>query len=185
VRARQALDLAGSGAFGGSGAALTQSMTEGELARARAATLDGLRSQGFQTALDAASGDANRATQARIANAQLASQDRQQKAALQFQAQQQQLQAADQLAGISSGYEADRRADIATQAQLGDALRGVAQQQLGAPFTSTQQIVAMLSGLPIGLFTGQDQHGTKSSTTDGDSSTNKVGFDVGYSKSIG
>ncbi len=38
VRAQQALDLAGSGAFGGSGAALTQSMTEGELARARGAT---------------------------------------------------------------------------------------------------------------------------------------------------
>ena len=41
VRAQQALDLAGSGAFGGSGAALTQSMTEGELARGRASTLSG------------------------------------------------------------------------------------------------------------------------------------------------
>src|SRR5204863_7838261 len=35
VRAQQSLDLAGSGAFGGSGAALTQSMSEGESARAR------------------------------------------------------------------------------------------------------------------------------------------------------
>lgn len=51
VRAQQALDLAGSGAFGGSGAALTQSMTEGELARARATTLSGLRSHAYDTAL--------------------------------------------------------------------------------------------------------------------------------------
>lgn len=167
VRAQQALDLAGAGAFGGSGAALTQSMTEGELARARATTLGNLRAQGFQTALTAAGGDADRATQARIANAQISLQDQQQKAALQFQAQQQQLQSANQLAGISNDYEADRRADIATQAQMGDTLRGIDQQKLSAPFTSTQQIVAMLSGLPIGLFTGQEQQGTQTSTTDG------------------
>ena len=71
VRAQQSLDLAGAGAFGGSGAALTQSQTEGELARARATTLSGLRSRGFETALGAAAGDADRATQARTLNAQL------------------------------------------------------------------------------------------------------------------
>ena len=69
VRAQQALDLAGAGAFGGSGAALTQSMTEGELARARATALGGLRSQGYNTALTAAAGDADRASQASLANA--------------------------------------------------------------------------------------------------------------------
>ncbi len=177
VRAQQALQLAGSGAFGGSGAALTQSMTEGELARARATTLGQLRSQGYQTALNAASGDAERATQARVANAQNALQLQQQKAQLQLQAGQQQLQAANQLAGLSSQYDANQRADIGAQQQLGDDLRGIDQQQLSAPVTSTQQIVAMLSGLPIQLFTGQTQSGSQvgGSTSASSNSSNTVG----------
>lgn len=151
VRAQQALDLAGSGAFGGSGAALTQSMTEGELARSRASTLSGLRTHAYDTALNAAAGDAERATQARIANANLALQDRAQKVGLGFQGQQQQLAA-----------EANQRANIATQAELGGALRSVDQQLRQAPITSTEQIVALLNNLPIGLFTGKTEQGTES-----------------------
>lgn len=162
VRAQQSLDLAGSGAFGGSGAALTQSMTEGELARARASTLGGLRSHAYDAALGAAAGDADRATQARINNAQLALQDRGQKVGFGFQGQQQQLQAGNQLAQLSSGMEANTRADVATQAGLGGTLRDIDQQQVQAPVTSTQQLVAMLSGLPINLFVGQNQQGTSS-----------------------
>jgi hypothetical protein len=155
VRAQQALDLAGSGAFGGSGAALTQSMTEGELARARAATLSGLRSQGYNTALQAAAGDADRATQARIANAQTALLDRAQKVGFGFQGQQQQLQAANQLAGIAGNFDANQRSNVGTQADVGAALRGVEQEQRQAPFSTAQQIVAALHGLPIELFKGE------------------------------
>lgn len=153
VRAQQALDLAGSGAFGGSGAALTQSMTEGELARARASTLSGLRSRAYETALDAAAGDAGRATQARIANAQVKLQDQGQKADFGFQALQQQLAAG-----------ANQRANIATQADLAGALRSIDQEQRSAPVTNAQQIVALLSGLPISLFTGQSEQGTSRET---------------------
>ncbi|RAK63006.1 hypothetical protein [Phenylobacterium kunshanense] len=153
VRAQQALDLAGAGAFGGSGAALTQSMTEGELARGRASTLSGLRSKAWETALGAAAGDADRATQARIANAQTALQDRAQKAGFGFRSQEQQLAA-----------QAAQRANIATQAELGATLRGVDQQQRAAPITTAQQIVAMLSGLPIGLFVGQEKDESSSET---------------------
>lgn len=175
VRAQQALDLAGSGAFGGSGAALTQSMTEGELARARAASLSGLRSHAYDTALSAAAGDADRATQARIANAQAALQDRAQKVGFGFQGQQQQLQAGSQLANLSSAYDANLRGNIGTQADVGGTLRGIDQQQRQAPITNAQQIVAMLSGLPISLFVGQDEQGTSTS-----SSTSKTkGFEVG------
>ncbi|THD80639.1 MAG: hypothetical protein E7812_07875 [Phenylobacterium sp.] len=178
VRAQQALDLAGSGAFGGSGAALTQSMTEGELARARATSIGQLESQGYQSAVNAAAGDADRATQAQVANAQMQLQSQQQKAQLQLQAQQQQLQAANGLVGLSTAYDANQRADIGTQQQVGDDLRNINQQQLQAPVTSTQQIVAMLSGLPIQLFTGQQQSGTQvgGSSTSGstDSSTNSA-----------
>ncbi len=151
VRAQQALDLAGAGAFGGSGAALTQSMTEGELARGRASTLSGLRSKAWETALGAASGDAERATQARIANAQMALQDRAQKVGFGAKAQEQQLAA-----------DASQRSNIATQAEIGATLRGIDQQQRAAPITTAQQIVAMLNGLPIGLFAGEQKDQTSS-----------------------
>jgi hypothetical protein len=165
VRAQQALALAGSGVFGGSGAALTQSMTEGELARARASSLGGLRSQAYGAALGAAAGDADRATQARIANAQTALQDRAQKVGFGLQGQQQQLAAGSQLAGLSSAYDANQRANIQAQAGVGDDLRNIAQQQDQAPMTSTAQIVAMLNGLPINLFTGQTTQGSQSGTS--------------------
>jgi hypothetical protein len=47
TRANQALDEARSGAFGGSGAQIGRSMTEGELARGRGSLSAGLRDQGF------------------------------------------------------------------------------------------------------------------------------------------
>ena len=153
VRAQQALDLAGAGAFGGSGAALTQSMTEGELSRARSSALSGLRSHAYDTALGFAASDADRALQ-----------DRSQRVGYGFQAQQQQLAAANQLASLSSQLDADRRANIATQAGLGETLRGIDTEQRRAPVENTQQLVAMLSGLPINLFTGQQTNTTESST---------------------
>lgn len=159
VRAQQSLDLAGSGAFGGSGAALTQSLTEGELARARATTLSGLRSNAFTTALAAAQGDADRVTQTRQANAQLAQQTQAQKAGFGFQAQQQQLQAAGQLTGLSDAYNANLRANVATQAAVGDALRNADGEARAAPLVTTAQIVAMLNNLPLSLFTGSTESG--------------------------
>jgi len=180
VRAQQALQLAKSGAFGGSGAALTQSLTEGELARARATALGQLRSQGYQSALGAAAGDADRATQAAIENAQLALQTRQQQAQLGLSGQQQQLAAGQALSGLSSAFDADRRADVATQLAAGDALRTVAQQQAEAPAVTTQQIVAMLSGLPIQLFTGQEQQGVQMSASTSNTSSNSTRTDVSH-----
>jgi len=145
VRAQQALDLAGSGAFGGSGAALTQSATEGELARARATSIGNLLNQGYGQALGGATSQAQ----------------------LQQQQQAQRLAAAGQLAGIAGNYDANQRADIATQTATGDDLRNVSQQQDQAPVTSTAQIVAMLNGLPINLFTGQTTNGTVNTATKG------------------
>jgi len=176
VRAQQALQLAGSGAFGGSGAALTQSMTEGELARARASALSGLRSQGFTTALGAAQGDAERATQARIANVQAALADRQQKVGFGLSGQQQQLAAANTLTGLSSAYDANLRGNIGAQQATGDDLRNITQAQDQAPVTSTAQIVAMLQGLPIGLFTGSTTDKTENTQTTGSKTDVKADF---------
>lgn len=140
VRAQQALNLAGSGAFGGSGAALTQSATEGELARARATSIGNLLSQGYSQALTGATAQAQ----------------------LQQQQQAQRLAAAGQLATVADDYGANQRANIAAQQSVGDDLRNVTQAQDQAPVTSTQQLVAMLNGLPIGLFTGTTTDGTQS-----------------------
>ncbi len=172
VRAQQALELAGSGAFGGSGAALARSLTEGELLRGRASTLSGLKSRAFETALGAAAGDADRATQARISNAQLKLQDQGQKAGFGFQAQ----QAA--LAG-----NADARANIAAQAELGGTLRGVDTERRNAEATNAGLIVAMLSGLPINLFTGQSQQQTQ--TANETQKSKQVGVSAGVTGPIG
>jgi len=161
VRAQQALDLAGAGAFGGSGAALTQSMTEGELARARASTLSGLRSHGYETALGAAAGDADRATQARIANVQSALQDRAQKVGFGFQA------------------DENQRANIAAQAAVGQTSHDLDQQQRQVRVKNTQDLVAMLNGLPLGLFTGEQRTGTES--TEGTSKTKGSSWDFAIS----
>ena len=156
VRAKQALDLAGSGAFGGSGAALTQSATEGELARARATSLGNLRSQGFAQALGGATSQAQ----------------------LQQQQQAQRLAAAQGIVDASTAYDANNRANIASQLSTGDDLRNITQQQLQAPTTSTAQIVAMLSGLPINLFTGQTTSGTSNTQTKGQTTNVNAGLDV-------
>lgn len=157
VRAQQALDLAGSGAFGGSGAALTQSATEGELARARATTLGTLRSQGYAQALGGATSQAQ----------------------LQQQQENQRLAAAQQMANIAGAYGANQRANVATQTATGDDLRNIAQQQAQAPVTSTAQIVAMLSGLPINLFTGQTSDGTSNTMQKGQVTGVNASFDSG------
>lgn len=156
VRAQQALDLARSGAFGGSGAALTQSATEGELTRARATTLGALRSQGYAQALSGAASQAQ----------------------LQQQQQAQRLAAAGQLAAIAGGFGANQRANIATQTATGDDLRNITQQQDQAPVTSTAQIVAMLNGLPINLFTGQTTGGTQSTQTKGQTTNVNASLDI-------
>ena len=71
-RASQDLELAGQGAFGGSGAALTRSLSEGELARGRNSRLAGLLDQMFTQGAGLSSGDADRRQQASTAAAQLA-----------------------------------------------------------------------------------------------------------------
>lgn len=79
-RAAQDLELAGQGAFGGSGAALTRSLTEGELARGRNSRLAGLLDQMFSQGASLATGDADRRQQASVASAEMA-QAREQEAA--------------------------------------------------------------------------------------------------------
>ena len=181
ARAAQDLSMAGEGAFSGSGAALTRSQTEGELARARSAQLSKLLADMYTTSAGLAGQDADRRQQASLANAQMALQDQAQKAQIaQFQAQQ----------GLEQ--DANTRANIAAQAALGAQLRGVDQTQRQAPMTSLGQQIEMFSGLPASLFHGQtsDSQGSgTSSTTESDGTLgnylNLIGNMYGLYKGFG
>ena len=148
TRANQDLALAGQGAFGGSGAALTRSQTEGELARARNSQLSKLLSDMFTTSAGLSGQDADRRQQASIANANLAQQD--------FQAR----------AQFGLDADANARANIASQAALGQQLRAADQDYRLAPVTALSKQVDMFSGLPLSLFQGSttDSTGTRKGT---------------------
>jgi hypothetical protein len=179
TRAQQDLDLAGSGAFGGSGAALTRSMTEDALTRGRATTSANLLDQMFQRGTALSADDANRRQQVSLANAAAANE------AVRFGAEatdrvlQRQLDAARGLVDLSTAYDANQRGNIATQASMGAMQRDVDEQQRQAPITHAQQVVAMLQGLPINLFTGQQTQETKSGSSTG--KTSELNFSAGVS----
>lgn len=148
TRATQDLALAGQGAFGGSGAALTKSLTEGELARARNSQLSKLNADMFNAGAALSGQDADRRQQASAANAQLAMQH------AQWQGQ------------LGLDRQANDRANVAAQAGVGAQLRGVDQAYRDAPTTALSKQVEMFSGLPLNLFHGQtsDSTGTRNST---------------------
>ena len=122
-RAAQDLDLAGQGAFGGSGAALTRSLTEGELARGRNSRLAGLLDQMFTQGASLSAGDADRRQQASTSAAQLAQAREIERARL---AQEGGLETARlaqardlETARLSQAAEAGRMQDALARAQLG------------------------------------------------------------------
>jgi len=67
-------------------------------------------------------------------------------------------------AGTDATAQANARANIAAQTGMGQTLRGIDQEQRNAPVTNAQQIVALLSGLPIDLFSGTTEQGTSTGT---------------------
>lgn len=148
TRATQDLALAGQGAFGGSGAALTKSLTESELARARNSQFSKLNADMFNAGAALSGQDADRRQQASAANAQLAMQH------AQWQGQ------------LGLDRQANDRANVAAQAAMGAQLRGVDQAYRDAPTTALSKQVEMFSGLPLNLFHGQtsDSTGTRNST---------------------
>ena len=133
-RATQDLELAGQGAFGGSGAALTRSLTEGELARGRNSALAGLLDQMFTQGAGLSAGDADRRQQASTAAAQLGQARDIERARL---AQEGGLETARlaqardlETARLSQSAEAARMQDALARAQLGQE-GDLARQRLG------------------------------------------------------
>lgn len=176
TRAQQGLDLMRSGAFGGSGAALTRSMTEESLARARASTVAGLRDQAFSRAAALSGDDANRRQEAQAVNAQLAAQadqtnaelylkDLAQKAGLGLQAGDQRLRAAGQMGDLAAAAEGQVRANAAAQAELGGTLRSVDTAIRRAPLDLTSWQIDAYGGLNPALFTGKRETGSSKART--------------------
>lgn len=176
-RAAQDLELAGQGAFGGSGAALTRSLTEGELARGRNSRLAGLLDQMFTQGAGLASGDADRRQQASTSAAQLVQSRDLERARLSQASEAARMQ--DALARAQLGQEgelarsrlgldeaASRRADAETQAQIGAQARAAEQARLSAPEQALARRIEMFSGLPLGLFQGSvtDSQGQRTGT---------------------
>lgn len=171
TRAQQQLQLAQSGAFGGSGAGIDQALTEGQLGLARGQLVSGLYNQGYDTALGASMNDANNATSTNVANAQLKQQNRQMI-----------LGAAGQLGNLAGAQNDTARQNIATQDQAGGTLQGIAQKQATAPLDLQAWLGQYFSGLPLSLFQGQSgteaQSGTE--TQSGNSSGSGSGYGFGF-----
>jgi small nuclear ribonucleoprotein (snRNP)-like protein len=75
IEAQQQAQAAQNGAFGGSRYGVLQAITQGELARERAGTEAGLRSDAFNTGASLSADDANRRQSASATNAQIATQE--------------------------------------------------------------------------------------------------------------
>ena len=178
TRANQALDEARSGAFGGSGAAITRALTESDLARGRASTSANLRDQMFTRATGLSATDAGfrnqaaqfqaaAANQAALANAAAQNEAARYNAGAVDAALQRQLAAGGALAGLGQTMGADERANIALTSSLGQDQRAIEQAQAAAPLTVLQQLASTYGGLPLNLLSGQTitSNGTSQGTT--------------------
>jgi hypothetical protein len=160
TRAQQDLNIARTGAFGGSGAALTKSLTEGELERARATTLGGLRMGAFDSAAGNSQLDANRDLQAQIAQAGAKG------------------SAATTLGNIGAQ-------GLGLQADLGGTQRDITQAQLNQPLGTLAAQMGLFGQLPAELLTGQtttnrgSTTGTTAATGTSNSKTKESSVDWG------
>jgi hypothetical protein len=173
-KAQLDLDVMRSGAFGGSGAALTRSMSNEGSERARASLLSGLRAQGFNTAAGLSGQDADRRQAAGAANLS---------AAGNFLSQQ--LGAASQLAGNTGAANADQiqrqgslRDDLSTMFGLGGGLRDIESQQATAPLDLQAWLNEQYGSIPSSLFVGQTVNEDGTTTTKGKSSGKSVSAGV-------
>ena len=187
TRAQQALEMAGSGAFGGSGSAITRSMTEDALTRGRGSLSAGLRDQGFQRGAALSSEDADRRQQ----NSQFNAANDMQRVMAQAQLDQQaglanqgamnqagqfnasakdtdlarQMQAALGTADIAGQQGASDRANIALQGDLGAQMQQLAQQRAQAPTNQLINQAGLFGSLPLNLLRGETTNSTGTSTS--------------------
>lgn len=167
TQAQQALQMAQSGAFGGSGAAVDQSLTNGQLALARGQLQSGLLNQGYTTALGAAENDANNQQGANNLNAQLSEQQ-----------QAQRLADAENLGNLSQQQTNTEATTANTQNAVGTTLQNISQAQAAAPLDLQSWLAQIFGGSLPQLFQGgtQNTNQSQSGTQSGNSSGTSFGF---------
>jgi hypothetical protein len=187
TRANQALDEARSGAFGGSGAAITRALTEDSLTRGRGALSAGLRDTAFTRGAGLSATDAGFRNQAAAANAAAANQAAAANAAAANQAAAFRAQAANEAGRFNAGAMetalarqlsaggalgslgaqegADTRANVALQGQMGAEQRAISQALAGAPISVLQALAGTYSGLPLNLLSGETMTGSQTGSS--------------------
>jgi hypothetical protein len=149
------------GQYGGSRQGVVDANLNRDFLGQVGSTLGNIYSGGFNTALGAADADANRAQQTSIFNASARN-----NAAL--AAQQAQLQSAGILGGLG-------QSGVSTLGDAAQAQYGINQAQAQAPLTLLQMLTGAYGALPLGLFQGNAESGTESS------SSQTKGKQTGYS----
>lgn len=164
TRAQNALARANDDAFGGSSGALQTALSEDALTRGRAALAAKLRDQGFQAGANLSNLDAERAQQMDMTNLSAINQARQFNAEQVEAALARQQAAARDLASTAGAQNQTALADINAQAEIGDAMRQIAQQQAQAPLSSLASLAGAYRDLPLSLLQGQVTNSTTKET---------------------
>lgn len=160
-RAQQLLNIGGmDDTFGGSGSMAYLGNFDAANQLNRAQTEAQLRDQGFNTGSNLSNLDAGRRQDASSTNAQLQAQQN----ALKLQAAQQMGALAQSQANTAMGFDANQRDNATSQANIGDVLRQIQQQKLGAPIAQASAQAGLLGQLPLDLFRGQTVNSTGTST---------------------
>jgi len=154
VRAQQAASAGLNKAFSGSRYGIQEAQTEGELARAEASALGGLRYQGFNTAANLSSQDASRRQSASESNVQ------------------NKLAQAGLLGSLGTAQSADNRANIGLQSDLGDKQQAQDVKAKTSDLALAQVLAQLYGSGQYGLFQGSNSTGTQSGTSSGTSVTN-------------
>jgi hypothetical protein len=169
TRATQAASAARNGAFGGSRYGVREAQTEGELARARAAADANLRDQAFTTGAGLSNMDAGRRQEADLANQNAEANDLARRVTSENMGLDRQITGAGLMGQLAEASGAGSRADVATQLQTGDTLRGIETEQRQAPLGLMGAVGDLLAQGQFGLFNGAatDETGTASGTAAG------------------
>lgn len=164
-RAQADLDLAASGAFGGSGAGIAKSQLNDNLARGRQSTVAGLYDQMFNTGAGLSSDDAGRRQQQGIANMDAQNTARSDNARSWNETLNRQLSAANNLASTAGMFSSNQRANLGTLSDLGGIQRGITQEQTSAPISLLGTTTGLSAGLPLNMFAGQTTTGKGTQST--------------------
>jgi hypothetical protein len=153
VRAAQEAAAARNHAFGGSRYAIQQAMTEGELARARAAQEAQLRQAGFNAAAGLGMQDAAAGNRMMEFNAGQADNDAGRR-----------LQAASVLGDLAGSYDASTRADLGLMNAMGADQRSIEQAYALAPLAQLQSIGSLSGMTPYEILVGRQVDGASTGT---------------------